>query len=98
IYMIIALHLGGPDQPLESARCLPRSLHARHCTSHTTPVAARCLLLPPGPRRPHGASLLGQMKTKSALKRRCKDCFFVRRRGRLFVFCKTHPRHKQRQG
>lgn len=57
-----------------------------------------------------GPSLLGQcqhlpciqptngMKTKSALKRRCKDCFFVRRRGRLFVFCKTHPRHKQRQG
>uniref|UniRef100_A0A8C6S230 Ribosomal protein n=1 Tax=Neogobius melanostomus TaxID=47308 RepID=A0A8C6S230_9GOBI len=59
--------------------------------------------------QPH-PSLLGQcqalsciqptagMKTKSALKRRCKDCFFVRRRGRLFVFCKTHPRHKQRQG
>lgn len=56
------------------------------------------------------ASLLGQcqhlvwlqpvsgMKTKTALKRRCKDCFIVRRRGRLFVFCKTHPRHKQRQG
>ncbi|KAA0710646.1 39S ribosomal protein L36, mitochondrial [Triplophysa tibetana] len=38
------------------------------------------------------------MKTKTALKRRCKDCFFVRRRGRLFVFCKAHPRHKQRQG
>lgn len=57
-----------------------------------------------------GPSLLGQcqhlpciqpsaaMKTKSALKRRCKDCFIVRRRGRLFVFCKTNPRHKQRQG
>uniref|UniRef100_A0A3P8RTU3 Ribosomal protein n=1 Tax=Amphiprion percula TaxID=161767 RepID=A0A3P8RTU3_AMPPE len=57
-----------------------------------------------------GSSLLGQcrqlpciqpsagMKTKSALKRRCKDCFFVRRRGHLFVFCKTNPRHKQRQG
>ncbi|KAL4630005.1 39S ribosomal protein L36, mitochondrial [Arapaima gigas] len=38
------------------------------------------------------------MKTKTALKRRCKDCFFVRRRGRLFVYCKTNPRHKQRQG
>lgn len=38
------------------------------------------------------------MKTKTALKRRCKDCFFVRRRGRLFVFCKSQPRHKQRQG
>ncbi|KAM9340356.1 large ribosomal subunit protein bL36m [Symphorus nematophorus] len=57
-----------------------------------------------------GPSLLGQcqhlscvqpsagMKTKAALKRRCKDCFFVLRRGRLFVFCKTNPRHKQRQG
>lgn len=38
------------------------------------------------------------MKTKTALKRRCKDCFFVWRRGRLYVYCKTHPRHKQRQG
>uniref|UniRef100_A0A3Q1HR93 Ribosomal protein n=1 Tax=Anabas testudineus TaxID=64144 RepID=A0A3Q1HR93_ANATE len=38
------------------------------------------------------------MKTKSALRRRCKDCFFVRRRGHLFVFCKTNPKHKQRQG
>ncbi|CAL8397088.1 large ribosomal subunit protein bL36m [Gadus morhua] len=57
-----------------------------------------------------GATLLGRcqqlvgfqpsagMKTKTALKRRCKDCFIVRRRGRLFVFCKTNPRHKQRQG
>lgn len=60
--------------------------------------------------RHHGPSLFGQcqqlaciqpssgMKTKSSLRRRCKDCFFVRRRGRLFVFCKTNPRHKQRQG
>ncbi|XP_042362387.1 39S ribosomal protein L36, mitochondrial [Plectropomus leopardus] len=68
--------------------------------------------LPPSPASSAqcGSSLSGQcqhlpciqpcagMKTKSALKRRCKDCFFVRRRGRLFVFCKTHPRHKQRQG
>lgn len=57
-----------------------------------------------------GPSLLGRcqhlpslqpvagMKTKSALKKRCKDCFFVIRRGHLFVFCKTNPRHKQRQG
>lgn len=64
----------------------------------------------PEPSAQCAPSLLGQcqhlpcihpfagMKTKSALKRRCKDCFFVRRRGRLFVFCKTNPRHKQRQG
>lgn len=64
----------------------------------------------PGSSAQCGPSLLGQcqrlpcaqpsagMKTKSALKRRCKDCFIVRRRGHLFVFCKTNPRHKQRQG
>nr|XP_006635995.1 PREDICTED: 39S ribosomal protein L36, mitochondrial [Lepisosteus oculatus] len=45
-----------------------------------------------------GLQQLAGMKTKTALKRRCQDCFFVRRRGRLFVFCKTNPRHKQRQG
>ncbi|XP_059497512.1 large ribosomal subunit protein bL36m [Stegostoma tigrinum] len=38
------------------------------------------------------------MKTKTSVKKRCKDCFFVRRRGRLYVYCKSHPRHKQRQG
>ncbi|KAK5883867.1 hypothetical protein CesoFtcFv8_020146 [Champsocephalus esox] len=63
-----------------------------------------------GSSSPCASSLLGQcqhlpcsqpsagMKTRSALRKRCNDCFFVRRRGRLFVFCKTNPRHKQRQG
>ncbi|NXG56387.1 RM36 protein, partial [Hemiprocne comata] len=46
------------------------------------------LLLPP---------LLAGLKTKTSLKRRCKDCFIVRRRGRLYVLCKTNPRHKQRK-
>jgi large subunit ribosomal protein L36 len=34
-------------------------------------------------------------KVKKVLKRRCKDCYFVVRRGRMYVMCKTHPRHKQ---
>lgn len=34
-------------------------------------------------------------KVKRKLKRRCKDCYFVVRRGRVFVICETHPRHKQ---
>lgn len=38
------------------------------------------------------------LKTKSAIKKRCKDCYFVRRRGHMCVYCKTNPRHKQRQG
>lgn len=47
---------------------------------------------PPGPPQPAG------LKTKTVLKRRCKDCYIVRRRGRLYVCCKSNPRHKQRKG
>ncbi|NXF80850.1 RM36 protein, partial [Sclerurus mexicanus] len=47
---------------------------------------------PPGPAPAAG------LKTKTVLKRRCKDCYIVRRRGRLYVCCKTNPRHKQRKG
>ncbi|XP_023816007.1 39S ribosomal protein L36, mitochondrial [Oryzias latipes] len=88
------------------------SLAALRCFSR--PPTLPPLLLPAssscGPLAQVATSLLGRcqhhpciqptagMKTKSALKRRCKDCFFVRRRGHLFVFCKTNPRHKQRQG
>ena len=35
------------------------------------------------------------MKQKVVLKRRCKDCNFVMRRGRLHVLCKAKPRHNQ---
>nr|DBA24693.1 TPA: hypothetical protein GDO54_012317 [Pyxicephalus adspersus]DBA24694.1 TPA: hypothetical protein GDO54_012317 [Pyxicephalus adspersus] len=38
------------------------------------------------------------LKTKTTLKKRCKDCFFVKRRGRLYIYCKRHGKHKQRQG
>ncbi|NXD92756.1 RM36 protein, partial [Chaetorhynchus papuensis] len=52
------------------------------------------LAVPPPP----GPPLLAGLKTKTALRRRCKDCYFVRRRGRLYVYCKSNPRHKQRSG
>jgi large subunit ribosomal protein L36 len=41
------------------------------------------------------------MKIKNSLrtaKRRHKDCRLVRRKGRVFVINKTHPRFKARQG
>ncbi|NXJ80813.1 RM36 protein, partial [Trogon melanurus] len=59
-------------------------------------AAPRSLLAfppPPGLLPPLAAGL----KTKTSLRRRCKDCFIVRRRGRLYVCCKTNPRHKQRK-
>lgn len=37
------------------------------------------------------------LKVKGLPRRRCKDCFFVTRDERLYVECKTHPRHKQVQ-
>uniref|UniRef100_A0A182Y2T9 Ribosomal protein n=1 Tax=Anopheles stephensi TaxID=30069 RepID=A0A182Y2T9_ANOST len=40
-------------------------------------------------------NLVSGFKVKGRLKRRCKDCYFVMRQERLYVICKTHPRHKQ---
>lgn len=37
------------------------------------------------------------MKVHPAVKKRCKECKIVIRRGVRYVICKT-PRHKQRQG
>lgn len=37
------------------------------------------------------------MKVRASVKKICKDCKSVRRKGRLFVICKN-PKHKQRQG
>lgn len=38
------------------------------------------------------------MRYVTALRKQCKDCKIVKRRGALFVTCETKPRHKQRQG
>ena len=38
------------------------------------------------------------MKVKSAVKRMCEHCYMVRRKKRLYVYCKKNPKHKQRQG
>jgi large subunit ribosomal protein L36 len=37
------------------------------------------------------------MKVRPSVKRICKNCKVVRRRGTVFVIC-TDKRHKQRQG
>lgn len=38
------------------------------------------------------------MKVRSSVKRLCPHCFMVRRKKRLYVYCKASPKHKQRQG
>ncbi|MGI5828292.1 MAG: 50S ribosomal protein L36 [Patescibacteria group bacterium] len=38
------------------------------------------------------------MKVQASVKKICRDCKIVRRRGRLIVICKRNKKHKQRQG
>lgn len=50
------------------------------------------------------------MKVKPSLKKRCKDCYIVKRRKKVilrgkvmikpvyYVYCKSNPKHKQKQG
>ena len=38
------------------------------------------------------------MKVRASVKKICKDCKLVKRRGVLRVVCKLNPKHKQRQG
>ncbi|XP_032271067.1 39S ribosomal protein L36, mitochondrial [Phoca vitulina] len=54
------------------------------------PAGLRGHLLP-------GLRLALGFKTKGVIKERCRDCYRVKRRGRWFIYCKTNPKHKQRQ-
>ncbi len=38
------------------------------------------------------------MKVKSSVKRICKSCKIIKRKGVVRVICKRDPKHKQRQG
>ncbi|MDP1538523.1 MAG: 50S ribosomal protein L36 [bacterium] len=38
------------------------------------------------------------MKVRSSVKKICKNCKIVRRKGRIYVICEKNPKHKQRQG
>lgn len=38
------------------------------------------------------------MKVRASVKKMCPDCQIVKRRGTLYVICKTNKRCKQRQG
>ncbi|MCH2179874.1 MAG: type B 50S ribosomal protein L36 [Mariniblastus sp.] len=38
------------------------------------------------------------MKVRASVKKICPNCQIVRRKGRVYVICKTNPRCKQRQG
>ncbi|MBI4136038.1 MAG: 50S ribosomal protein L36 [Candidatus Vogelbacteria bacterium] len=37
------------------------------------------------------------MHLKSTIKKRCANCQMVKRRGHLYVICRSKPKHKQKQ-
>jgi len=38
------------------------------------------------------------MKVRASVKKVCRNCKVVRRKGVVWVICGSDPRHKQRQG
>jgi large subunit ribosomal protein L36 len=38
------------------------------------------------------------MKVRTSIKKICKDCTIIKRKGVVRVLCDKNPRHKQRQG
>ena len=38
------------------------------------------------------------MKVQSSVKKICKNCKVIKRKGRVCVICEKNPKHKQRQG
>ncbi|XP_059637960.1 uncharacterized protein LOC132279911 isoform X2 [Cornus florida] len=38
------------------------------------------------------------MKVRSSVKKMCEFCRTVKRRGRVYIYCSSNPKHKQRQG
>ncbi|AAS53315.1 AFL057Wp [Eremothecium gossypii ATCC 10895] len=37
-------------------------------------------------------------KVRTSVKKFCAHCYIVRRKGRVYVYCKSNNKHKQRQG
>ncbi|MCQ2252732.1 MAG: type B 50S ribosomal protein L36 [Bacteroidales bacterium] len=38
------------------------------------------------------------MKVRTSVKKRSADCKVVKRKGRVYIICKSNPKFKQRQG
>ncbi|MCH8263843.1 MAG: 50S ribosomal protein L36 [Proteobacteria bacterium] len=38
------------------------------------------------------------MKVRTSVKKICRNCKIIKRKGVVRVICKSEPRHKQRQG
>lgn len=46
----------------------------------------------------YGLNQIRGFKVRTSVKKFCKDCYMVKRKGRVYVYCKSNGKHKQRQG
>lgn len=73
----------------------------RAVTGALSPIAGSWRALPQATRTPFGLLALipaRTFKVRTSVKKFCKDCYMVRRKGRVYVYCKSNGKHKQRQG
>lgn len=74
------------------AKCFQTNFNTLRNASFLAVQNVRCdLLSPVSPM----LTFVSGLKVKGRLRRRCKDCYFVMRQNRMYIMCKTHPRHKQ---
>lgn len=75
----------------QRSNLLVSSFHLLSKPNVASPMQQQNLLVPLAPNLVPccGFKVMGKVR------KRCKDCYLVRRNERLFVICKTHPRHKQ---
>ena len=67
----------------------PVTLATSHCPSYTFPLAFPRIVLE--------ESTVKVLSSLKSAKQRHRDCKIVRRRGKVFVICKSNPRFKARQ-
>ncbi|AQZ13116.1 RTC6 (YPL183W-A) [Zygosaccharomyces parabailii] len=65
----------------------------------STLLMSRCTLMAPSMASSIGVPPLTRgFKVRTSVKKFCNDCYIVRRKGRVYVYCKANKKHKQRQG
>ena len=67
------------------------------CLALRAPLYFRALRKPAGSAAPSQGTPMKVLSSLKSAKSRHRDCKIVRRRGKIFVICKSNPRFKARQ-
>ena len=77
---------------------MPVAAMSRTCLPCPPPaVILACFAQPAGAAAPSQGTPMKVLSSLKSAKSRHRDCKIVRRRGKIFVICKSNPRFKARQ-